>query len=302
MKLIKKLNSKEIFLFPLWIIVGVLLLLASTLLNLLGRRMAHRIGFWGGDLFYTKGLYRKEIVVQNIAMSSLRENSLEGKKDLERTFFRHFGRVIVDLLRMLVMPNSFIQEDVTMSQEGLQKIEKVYREEDKGIIILTGHVGHWELALGILAHSFPVYALVKSPSIWAARVLLFWRRRKYKIKQLYADRGIKTIRQIDRAIKQKKIICIVLDQHFPGKNKVRVNFLGQPCSVSNVIPRLIQQRNIRVLTGCSFYDEQGKTYFEVLDEQKSWDPDNIPQSMMQTIEKIIRKHPEQWLWTHRLWK
>ena len=129
--------------------------------HVLPRALAMGTGGVLGQAARAVGL-RRAVTDENLA-KAFPELSAAERDDLARRIFRHFGRMAVDSLRLSAVGPSAVQPLVTGGDCIRLVQERLPR--GKGVIILTGHVGNWELAGGYLAAvGIPLAAVVKPPS------------------------------------------------------------------------------------------------------------------------------------------
>jgi KDO2-lipid IV(A) lauroyltransferase len=117
-----------------------------------------------------------------------------------------------------------------------------------------------------------------------------------------------SIRKIYSELKAKNIIAMVADQRGPQEG-MRVNFFGQQSSIYPGPAMLAIKTGAPVLYGLTI--RQPDYSYKVLISEIS--TENLPadeekriqevsQRHMAFLESVIRKHPEQWLWMHNIWK
>ena len=285
---------------PISIIFIPVVLLFSFLLNIFGISFTHKLGLAFGLFLYSIG-FRRDTVHKNIENAFSGEKSAEEIKNLERLSYINFGRQSMDILRIMTCSQSQLEKQVKFSEEAKNKIMQAYQTADKGIIILVCHTGNYEIIGNIMSMlSLEIYGAVKRQTNFLAQCLIAWRRKRTNLNVLYPSEGI--LQKVKQAIQQKKVVLFAIDQHFPGKSAIHVNFFGNPCTISRKIADFIQKNEIRTIAACNFYGPQGNVFVEVMSECPGESPYPNSQDMTNMIEKLIRKHPEQWLWMHRRWK
>lgn len=221
---------------------------------------------------------------------------------LARGVYAHFGRVAVDSLRLTAGGPPAVLPHVR-AVEGLELLRAALAR-GRGVLMLAGHHGNWELAGAYAgALGFPVAAVVKPPSNpWVAAYVERARRRM----------GIETIpmpearQAVPRALAEGKVVGLVADQG-AMRSSAWVPFFGRPTQTA-VGPGLFAARTgAPVLFGGFVAEADGRYrgYVEVLDEAPRGDAKSlvlrIATLFRQRLEAVVRRAPEQYLWTHRLW-
>ena len=244
---------------------------------------------------------RREVADRNLAQAFPALSAAE-RVDLARRMYAHFGRVATDSLRLTaggpsaVLPfvRSFDGEDLLRSLAA----------EGRGAIVLTGHLGNWELAAAwAAAIGLPVAGVVKPPSNpWVADLVERSRR----------TMGIETIplpeakTAVPAALAAGKLVGLVADQG-AMRSHTWVPFFGRPTQTAEG-PGLFAARTGAPVVFGAFLAEAGggyRGYAELLDGAPQGDATDliarIATLFRQRLEAAVRLAPEQYLWTHRLW-
>ena len=244
---------------------------------------------------------RREVADRNLA-SAFPELPAAGRAAVARAMYAHFGRVVMDSLRLAaggaraVVPllGRLEGEDVLRSAVA----------KGRGVILLTGHLGNWELGGAyVAALGLPVAAVVKPPSNpWVAGHVERSRRRT----------GLETIPMPDArtavpaALAAGKAVGLVADQG-AMRSPVWVPFFGRPTQTP-VGPGLFAARSGAPVLFGSVTAVPGGGYrgaVEMLEERPGGDVQamvvRIATLFRQRLEAAVRRAPEQYLWTHRLW-
>ena len=83
----------------------------------------------------------------------------EQAEALIEKLFKNLGRSVMEILYMPNLTKKFINEHIEM--RGVEHLDNAIKE-DKGVIVLTGHVGNWEwMGAALAAHGYPSTTIVK---------------------------------------------------------------------------------------------------------------------------------------------
>jgi KDO2-lipid IV(A) lauroyltransferase len=177
----------------------------------------------------------------------------------------------------------------------------------RAAIMLTGHVGNWEV-LGSLASllSYPLNAVARpidNPLIndW---LLGIRERRGMKI----ITKWNATDRMVD-VLDTGGILAFIADQN-AGDRGLFVPFFGKLASTYKSVGLLAMQQQVPIICGVSYRLPTGFRYrVESIDviEPADWagrrDPlYYITARFMRAIEMMVRRAPAQYFWIHRRWK
>lgn len=185
---------------------------------------------------------------------------------------------------------------------------RAYYEKGIGGFILTCHLGNWELLTGSgAAKGIPADVVVKRVQNPHFEGLLQWYRRRLGVR-LLIETG--TAKDILKAISKGRFVGFVLDQFMGPPIGLPVNFMGRLAGTTVSLALLTEKRDIPIVPVYSFRDSDGNLHMVVepalkwprLSEDKEQRLFEKTQFLNDVIEKMVRRHPEQWLWLHRRWK
>ena len=110
------------------------------------------------------------------------------------------------------------------------------------------------------------------------------------------------VRQLLKALKRKELVGILPDQ-VPGNGEGEwAPFFGRPAYTMTLIGRLMQSSGAPVVMAWSQRLPRGEGY-AIHFAPLTLDPaQSIPQQLNAMLEKVIRKHPEQYLWSYNRYK
>jgi KDO2-lipid IV(A) lauroyltransferase len=217
--------------------------------------------------------------------------------------YEHFGRLAVDGLRSAtnagreVVPLVHADREVALVKDLLGR--------GRGLLALTGHLGNWEAGIPYLArHGMPVTAVWKPQANPYVANYLDGLRRKLGFEAIpMPDARL----AVPAALRAGKFVAMVADQA-PIRGDTRASFFGRSTRTFSGPGHFAAQTGAPVVVGAIFSDGAGgyRIAVEVLDEAPRGDAEElVPRIATQyraALERLIRQAPEQYLWTHRLWR
>lgn len=274
---------------------------AMIVVRLLPRPLALAVAGTLGRLVRAAGL-RRSVTRTNLAQA-LPELGEPERRRIERDVYRHFGCMAADSLRLSAAGPQALAPYV--SDGDLVTILEPALAAGRGAIVLTGHIGNWELAgAHLAARGFPIVAVVKPPSN------PYVARHTEKARDLL---GITTVPMQDArtgipaALKNNRVIALVADQGALRSNTWST-FFGQPTKTP-VGPGLFHHQTGAPVYFGAMVAEPGHRYRlvgELLIDRMDGELNDIVQRVADLyrmkLEALVRRFPEQYLWTHRLWK
>lgn len=278
--------------------LGAALAAARVLPRPLTRGLGAALGRLARDPF----ALRRAVADQNLAIA-FPELAPRARAALGRRMYAHFGRMAADILRFAgARPDAFLP---LVDDAETRPLLADLLARGRGLILLTGHLGNWELAGAWLSsHGMPAAAVVKPPSSrWAARAAEEARR----------GLGIETIPMYEAragvlaALRAGGPVALVADQS-PIHGSTWVPFFGRPTKTPEG-PGLFAARSGAPVVFGALVAAPGGRYrvvAEVLEEEPRGETREVIQRIAARyrarLEEEVRRSPEQYLWTHRLWR
>ena len=175
-------------------------------------------------------------------------------------------------------------------------------------MVLTGHVGNWEMMPIISAMTGHTAHVLYRPLDYEPLERFFAQNRtRFGAKLISKDRALL---RVFKALKRQESVVMLLDQNVGWHKGVFVDFFGRRTCTSYglafialktdapVVPVFV----VRNADGAGFTAEIGPEIplIKTGDHQK--DLEENTQRYNDAIEAVIRRHPDQWFWVHRRWK
>jgi KDO2-lipid IV(A) lauroyltransferase len=224
---------------------------AQVLMSALPRSLALKGGALLGSGLYYAGVYR-DVVRKNMEFVNLWPAGEQRR--ITWNLYRTMGRYAVDFLRGFPPLPRYTVVNGKVLDEALAK--------GKGVIILLGHFGNWELLADIFGAKVPSLSVVAKPmrnryvDRWLAR-----KRDAASVHTIYVDNAL---RKIYEALKKNGIVAILIDQH-AGSQGTLVTFLGKETSTIRTVAGLALKTGCAVLPTYALLCSDG-TYEIVLSE------------------------------------
>jgi len=253
----------------------------------------HRLGALLGWIIYlTSKRYAARL------RDNLEHAGVEGGAPLLHTNIREAGKGVMELPWVWKRPLDQIVASVDQCH-GWAAFEAAHAQ-GKGVILLTPHIGCFEvIGLYVAAHQ-PITCMYRPPRYPALDKLMHQGRERGQMKLAPTDLG--GVRQLLKALKRGEVIGVLPDQ-VPGNGEGEwVPFFGRPAYTMTLIGRLIESSGAAVVMCHSERLSNGKG-FALHFAPVSFDAaSSIPQQMNAALEAVVRQHPEQYLWSYNRYK
>jgi KDO2-lipid IV(A) lauroyltransferase len=283
----------------------LIFLILAGFVRLIGLRASRRLSFIISFIFYYIIPIRKKVTISNLrkAFPEYSENEI---KRIAFGSYKSFAITLVEVLYIPCMTGEEIKNSILSEDSEIELIKKYY-DRNNGLIVLSGHFGNWEyIALAVsLKVNVPFHVVVKSQRNPYVDTYLNKGRTKWINKVV--PLGV-SVRKIYSELKSKNIVAMVADQRGP-KEGMRLNFFGQPSSIYPGPAMLAIKTKAPILYGItirqpdySYITRISEISLENLPDGEEEQIQEVSQRHMAFLESFIRKHPEQWLWMHNIWK
>ena len=276
----------------------LIILLISLFFNLFPRRVSLFFGKLFGLFIYYILPIRKKVALQNIKDNFPELNNQKKLKILKNTYI-HFGMILSDFLRTKKLNENNINNIIYMDDKTRQMLK-----DNKGAIIMTGHLGNWEYFLptfGLNGFPFSIVAQkIKNP--YLNRFFLKTRTIK-NVNIIFKKDGTKKMLQ---ALKDQNYLGLASDQN-AGKKGLEINFLNIKTSIPKGAAIFHIKTGAPIIIGYCIMDKNKKYTFstQILDTSGiNFEKDDaiytINRKFTDSLGRMIKKYPNQYFWFHKM--
>lgn len=232
--------------------------------------------------------------------------SVVERQAVLRGTFRSLGWQLAEFCQMSKYTPEFVREEV-MRYEGLENFLAA-EARGKGVLVLTGHLGAWELSSfvhSLLGH--PMGMVIRRLDNPLVDDMVNTIRCQHGNRVLHKD---DFARGLISAMHKGETVGILMDTNMTPPQGVFVPFFGVPACTASGLARVARKTGAAVVPGFLLWSEEEKRYVLHFGEELSLqytadsESDAIANTALfvATTEAYIRRYPEQWLWLHRRWK
>ena len=263
---------------------------------------------WFGKLFYHLLPYRRPLVLENFRRvfgDTLPEDEIIR---LAQAYYAHYIRFLIEFIRLPLM--SATKRKSYIRFENMESPLRAH-EKGKGLILLTGHFGNWEVATVAGIAQLPQFKgllhFVRRPlnPQWLNQFIT--RRFRRAGFGTIAKRG--SLDTILNLLENGEIIVYVFDQHAGKGDGIVVDFFGHPAGTFKSPALLAMSTGAPVITASSWREPDGTHVLRFEEPLQIIEHENVSEAIRQNtraynaaLERMLLRHPEQWIWMHRRWK
>ncbi len=274
------------------------------LLRALPRRAARAMGAGVGAAAYVLMGRLRRTGLRNMETAFPKKTAAERERILRR-LYRNLGWLLGEFCQM----PKYMRENTRdfLRYEGLEHYLAA-RERGKGVLIVTGHLGAWELSS--YYHSLMGYPMG----------MVIRRLDNAKVDRLVNDirclHGNKVLHKDDfargllAAMRKGETVGILMDTNMTPPQGVFVPFFGKEACTASGLARVALKTGAAVLPGFMVWEAAEQKYVLRFGEEipvavtGDDEADAVTNTARFTkiIEDFVRRYPDQWLWVHRRWK
>lgn len=268
--------------------MGILRLIAHVPLPLL-----HAFGIALGWLLYALSPRFRRYHRGNLAQANFTDTSI-GRKAVGET-----GKATMELPAIWLLPHersSALVRGIT----GWELIEAAMAAK-RGLILLTPHLGCWEVSAQYFSLRYPLTVLYSPPKVSSLDALMREGRDRPNMKSVPTD--MSGVRALYRALQRGEAIGILPDQVPGGGEGAWAEFFGRNAYTMTLAMRMAHARHAPVLIAFAERLARGGGYRIHVEAMPDPLPGETPERCMnRAIEKMIRKCPSQYLWAYNRYK
>ncbi|GBE36695.1 lipid A biosynthesis lauroyl acyltransferase [bacterium BMS3Bbin07] len=290
----------------LWLFQMGLLYAVTLPIGVMPLRLALRVGSLIGLMGYFIWGSRRRIAVDNIShaiQAGFIDNSVSAS-GLTKEHFRNLGKYAAEIVRIYHGFGSKILDRIEV--EGIDNYQRA-REKGKGILLITGHCGNWELlALAVSFKVSPVGAVARPINNPYFNSLIERVRKRYGNSVIYKKGALRAI--ISR-LRKGGTVGILIDQSVLPAEGVVVEFLGRPAWAIKSPSLIARKTGASVVPVFIRRRDNGSHLVKIHPEVELSDAEDLEMAVLEDtkrftsfVERYVMENPAEWLWIHRRWK
>tara|TARA_Y100001970_G_scaffold285109_1_gene403960 strand:+ start:920 stop:1780 length:861 start_codon:yes stop_codon:yes gene_type:complete len=286
MKLIKYF-FQFIFIYFLFIIFKVIgYKIASSLGAIIGKKI--------GPLFRSNSKIQTNLKNSNIGSSEEERNSIISK------MWGNYGRILSEYIYLKQFRKNNLNQFVEI--EGLNYLNEV-RNNNEQVVFISGHFNNFELmAMEIEKAGINLCAIYRPLNNPFLNIIMENIRKNYICKN-QIKKGKSGTRDLLNLLKKNYSAALMIDQRVSeGEN---IDLFNRSAKTTTIPAQLVKKYGCAVIP---VYIERIKNYYFKLYFNKpikfnqNLSQNQITLELNKILENMIRKNPDQWIWSHDRWK
>jgi KDO2-lipid IV(A) lauroyltransferase len=278
------------------------------LLSFLPLRAALSVGAAVGEVAWLLGRRNRQLMLEHLAIA-FPVASASQRAAIARASLANLGRVALEII---TFPRwgSRLEAYVSIAPGGEAAVRRAMAL-GRGLVLVAGHIGNWELLAQRLA------LLIQPNAVIARANAQAWVNAR--IARLRASGGVKTLWREERSTGRELIalfrqgggLGILIDQDTRVQG-VFAPFFGRPAHTPRAAADLALRFGAPVLVVTSHRRgprpsdgheiEVAEVEYEARPADREAEVVRLTAACVALQEMSIRSHPEEWVWMHRRWK
>jgi len=219
--------------------------------------------------------------------------------------WENYGRTFAEYMYLKTFRKSILNE-VHIKINGIKKLEKI-KAEKTPVVFFSGHFANFELmAMTLDKLDLKIAAIYRPLNNFFLNPIIEYLRMKY-ICPIQIPKGKKGLRELLEKVLNGYNIALMVDQKLTEGEKI--SFFEKEASTTTIPAQLALKYKYKIVP--IFLERLENTNFEMSiddplevndNENSQAGTKNIMLQVNQKIEKMIKKNPHQWIWSHNRWK
>ena len=268
--------------------------------------LLYPLGIAGGFIGYCLDRRHLPIGMKNLEIAFPEKTEAQRRRIL-RASYVNLGRGGAEVIRLGGFFYRRLKRRVTYDRFDYWN-DIASRNPGRGMIILSAHFGNFELlAAAHSMHGFQINLVHHTQRFLAGDALITFIRERAGVEIL---RKHSAARAVLKALRRGETVGIPFDQNAKRSEAIFVPFFGEPAATASGLARLVAISGAPVVPAFIVREPNHRSHrIEILDQVPIQRTDDSGADVVENtrrfvkvIEDVVRRYPEQFLWTHRRYR
>ena len=266
--------------------------------KILGSKNASNLGEIIGKIFGP--LFRSNLkILKNLENSKI-ANSKKERKNIVNNMWGNYGRILAEYVFIKKYRNDVYTKNIEVV--GKDILEKIKLNKEP-VIFVSGHFNNFELmAMSIEKSGIDLAAIYRPLNNIFLNPIMEKIRKNYICKK-QVKKGISGTKEILKYFKNGTSIALMIDQRV--SEGISCKFFDNKALTTTIPAQFVKKFNCKVTP---LYIQRLKAdnfkleILKPIEFSKDETIESITLYLNEVLENLIRKNPEQWIWSHNRWK
>ncbi len=256
----------------------------------------HKLGIFIGRMFWRFSKRERNVTRVNISLC-FPGKSTEWRDELGQRSLIETGKTLAETGAMWCWPEEKLRS--LIKQVHNEQLLKNAVEQNRGVILVSPHIGAWELISLYFNRRYPMVNMYRPSRSKALDPIIRDARERFGSKT--APANAVGLRAIFKGLRDGKIIGILPDQEPDRKNGVFAPFFDTPACTMTMLGNLAHKTSAPVVFCVMKREVNGYELHFVAPESEISNTDEMiaATAVNRTVERCIDIAPEQYLWSYK---
>lgn len=232
--------------------------------------------------FFIFNFKKRKIVIDNLKNFINTDFNKTARK-----IFLNFGYYLIDFFYA-----NYLIKNQRIKAKGLENLDYCLNQK-KGVVLVTFHLGNWELGGMFLAQKgYPLNVLYLPHQ--DKRLDNLFKEMRIRAKEKIIP--LKQLKKCFYALKNKEILAILGDINFTknSKNEIKVRFFNQDFYLPSGPAEFALRSDSYLLIGIATISKRGRYELNIFPPLSGSTSQELTQQISKSLEKIVSQYVEQW--------
>ncbi len=276
--------------------------IAQFIALILPLKLGYAFAIFISDLHYLFAFKARGMVTDN-RKAIFPEKTEKEIARIRLRMFRNFAKYLVDFFRFSLMDDKYIRRYATV--EGRQYLDEASLR-GKGVILLSAHIGNWEMGGVVLANlGYKISAVALSHKNDKVNRFFIAHREQRGVMVIPFEHAVRCSLAL---LKDNGMLALIGDRDFTKKGGLAVDFFGKPSLMPKGPAALALKTGACIVPG--FMIRNPDDTFTLKFEQPIYpactgnEEEDIVCGIakyIKVIESYIKRYPDQWFMFRQFW-
>ena len=243
-------------------------------------------------------MFRSNKVINNNLNKFSKNLSEDERSKIINSVWSNYGKTFVEYIFL----NKFRASQTHIKIDGEEILDEIL-EKRKPVIFFSGHFANFELmSMEITKKGIGLATIYRPLNNFFLNPFMEFLRIKYVCKN-QIKKGRIGVKEAINFLNRNNSIALMIDQRVSEGEKIK--FFNQEALTTTLPAQLAIKYNldlVPIFIERSNCDNFKMKVYKPINPKKFDNKNEISSELNKILEKMIRKNPNQWIWTHNRWK
>ena len=224
--------------------------------------------------------------------------SFEKEKEITSNMWKNYGMTFIEYMYL----EFFKKNNSHIAIKGEKNLQNLIRNKTP-VVFVSGHFANYELmSMEITKRDIKLATIYRPLNNFFLNPLMESLRKKY-VCENQIKKGINGVREAIDYIKKGFSIALMIDQRVSEGEKV--DFFNKSALTTTLPAQLALKYNLSIIPVFIKRTKENNfeiTFHEGIKSTEFKSKIDLTEKLNRILEQMIKKNPNQWIWTHNRWK